>query len=59
MKEYTERELEIAYCVGLMNRMLTMDELSIELQTAREKLDTLKAAIKRGDFEQEQDNDKS
>jgi len=47
---FTERELEIAYCIGLLNRMLTMDELSIELKTAQEKINNLKEAFKRGDF---------
>lgn len=47
---YTERELEIAYCIGLLNRGLTMDELSEALKSAKEKLHNLKEAIKRGDF---------
>lgn len=49
-KMYTERELEIAYCVGLLNRMLTVDQLAIELEIAKPKIKYLKEAIKRGDF---------
>lgn len=49
-KMYTERELEISYCIGLLNRMLTMEELSIELKTAQDKINRLKESIKRGDF---------
>ncbi len=53
-KKYTEREFEIAYCVGLLNRPLTMDELSVELKTAQEKIDRLKLAIKNGDYDQQE-----
>lgn len=50
---YTERELEIAYCIGLLNRMLTMDELSVELKTAQKKIDLFKQSLANGDFEPE------
>lgn len=45
-----ERQIEIAYCIGLLNRMLTMDELAVELLTTRDKINRLKQAFKRGDF---------
>lgn len=49
-KKYTQRELEIAYCIGLLNRMLTVDELAKELETAKEKIKLLMLAFERGDF---------
>lgn len=49
-KMYTDRELEIAYLIGLLNRMLTVDELAIELKTAKDRLQQLKGAMERGDF---------
>lgn len=50
---YSEREFDIAYCVGLLNRKLTIDELSVVLNTGSlpEKIRNLKQAIKRGEFD--------
>jgi hypothetical protein len=39
---YSERELEIAYCTGLLNRHLTIDELAIEIKDAQFQIDRLK-----------------
>jgi len=50
-KIYTEREFEIAFCIGMLNRQLSTDELAEELLTAKDKISRLKEAIGRGDFE--------
>ncbi len=51
---YSERELEIAYCTGLLNRHLTIDELDIEIKDAQFQIDRLKKVIQRGDYNPEQ-----
>jgi len=44
--EYTEREIELAYCVGLLNQKdFTMDKLGEDLKVAPDKLKQLKAMI--------------
>lgn len=43
---YTERELEIAYCVGLLGQQdITIDKLSEDLNAAPDKLKQLKTMI--------------
>ena len=43
---YSERELEIAYCVGLMGQKgITVDKLSEDLKTAQETIDKLKEML--------------
>jgi len=44
---FTERELEIAYCVGMLNQKdVTIDTLSDQLSVAPEKFEMLKEWIK-------------
>ena len=42
---YTERDIEIAYLVGKLNRGLSIAELIEELKTSKEQLADLKAFL--------------
>lgn len=44
--QYSWNDIERAYCVGLLNRNITMDELSKALEEARPKLELLKQQFK-------------
>ena len=49
---FTERDIEVAFCLGLLNQSeITIDKLADQFTSAREKIDRIKASMKRGDFE--------
>lgn len=50
-KGYEARELEIVFAVGLLNRPATINELTGDFRAAKEKFESLKLAIDRGDFD--------
>lgn len=49
--KYSGRDIDIAFVIGMLNRdNLTMDELQIALQSAKEKIALLKESFRRGHY---------
>src|SRR5690349_21100831 len=55
--KYTRREMELMYVFGLLGRHLTVDELSVELETAQDRIDKAIAGIDRGEYGPLDDDD--